>query len=245
MDEKIEKWLSSGIFPQRVLLSGGGDLLSLAIKIAAQLQVVDETKIKTGICADTLVFRDEGDSFKIGDREQPEKESVRGLIRWSSQKPIRPYRIVILENFERLSREAPHSILKILEEPPERVIFLFTTKNHHQIIDTIISRMTVCRLAHEFEDFLVQETVQKFFQKDDLVWKFKQIEQVVDTSKKEKDKSIIWNFLNDLILHARFFEAYQSHLELLLETQQMLLGNINARLCLERLAIKIARKGAK
>lgn len=241
MNSKIEKWLSKDFFPQRVLLSGNGNLISTAIEIAAKIQKSSVSSIESGICADTLIFRDEGISFKMGDKNNPPKESVRGLIKWISQKPIMPYRIIVLENFERLSREAPHAILKILEEPPPQAIFLFTTQNHHRIMATILSRMTVVREPSFFEDFEISDEIKMFFQGKNLIWKFKKIEKLIEKSKKEKDRSLIHTFVNDLIIHARFFESYQKHLELLLETQKNLSGNINAKLCLEKIALKMTK----
>ena len=241
MHPKIEKWLSNEVFPQRILLSGKGDLVTEAIMLAGQLQGVSTSKIEAGICSDVSVFRDMGESFKIGDRQNPAKDSIRGLIKWTVQKPLLKHRIVILENFERLSRDAPHAILKVLEEPPEKAIFIFTTQNHHRIMETILSRMTVVRMPSNFKDFEISDEVKQFFQSPNLIWKFKKIEDLIQQSKKEKDKSIITDFVEDCIIHARFFETYQKHLEKLLEAQTMLAQNINSRLCLEHLVMNIKR----
>ena len=142
--QKIQKWLDAGVCPQRVLLSGGGNNLETALAMAAQLQGVSAEKISSGIHSDTVVFRDLGKSFKIDWSEsakrdgQGEYENVRGLIRWAHQKPSEgKYRIAILENFERVTRDAPHGLLKLIEEPPSQTIFLFTTRNHHQLLDLL------------------------------------------------------------------------------------------------------------
>ncbi|MCK5460842.1 hypothetical protein KAI58_02565 [Candidatus Gracilibacteria bacterium] len=241
LPQKIEKWISNEFFPQRVLLSGKKGLVDTAIKIAAQLQKTTVEKIHSGIATDTFLFKDDGTSVKIGNKDHPEKNSVRGIIKWISQKPVSLHRIIILENFERMSRDAPHAILKILEEPPSQAIFIFTTQNHHQMLETILSRMTVLRIGHDFEDFEIAEDVKSFFQSKNLIWKFKKIKQLDKESKKEKDKSIILNFMNDLLIHARFFEQYQKHLEILFETQKALMGNVNTKLILECLALKLTK----
>jgi len=59
---KIEKWLSSSVFPQRVMLSGMGDNIAIALEIAARLQGVDQEMISKGLHADTTIFRDKGKS---------------------------------------------------------------------------------------------------------------------------------------------------------------------------------------
>jgi len=202
------------------------------------LQGGDRTKILMGICPDTLVLRNDG-TLKIGDKDKPEKTSVRGLIRWVMKKPVKAHRIVIIEDFERTGRDANHALLKILEEPPPQAVLLFSTKNHHQILDTILSRMTVVRVPHDFEDFVIDEDVKNFFQSSNLIWKFRKISDLDKESKKQKDKKIITNFVEQLIIHARFFTQYQKYLDSLFEVQKALAGNQNVKLVLERFAIGI------
>ncbi len=238
MLSKIQKWLDSEFFPQRVLFSGG-DLDSL-IEIASELQETDKTKIITGICADTLVLQNDG-ALKIGDKDQPEKKSVRGMIKWITQTPVKKYRIIILEDFERVGREANHALLKVLEEPPPQAIFLFSTKNHHQILDTILSRMTVIRASYDFEDFMIDEDIKNFLQSSNLIWKFKKISDLDKEAKKNKDKKNIIDFIDKLIIHARFFAQYQKYLDLIFEVQSALNKNQNTKLVLERFALKITK----
>lgn len=58
---------------------------------------------------------------------------------------IRPvqgkYKIFILDEVHMLSTAAWNSMLKILEEPPEYVIFLFATTDPQKILPTILSRV--------------------------------------------------------------------------------------------------------
>jgi len=242
--QQIDKWIASEVFPQRVLLSGGAEAMEIALETASQLQEVSREKIEKGIHLDTIVFRDKGKSFKINwsDRakkdDQGEYENVLGIIRWAHQKPNEgKYRIVILENFERLSNVAPHALLKLIEEPPANAIFLFTTRNHHQLLDTIISRMTVIRLPREESDFEISEEIQSFFDSKNLIGKF----QTKDNKNKKIDRSVFFEFLETCILHARFFDKYRKFLPILFETYQAISQNQNTRFTLERLAVKITR----
>ncbi|MCF7812039.1 hypothetical protein K9M59_00300 [Candidatus Gracilibacteria bacterium] len=247
---QIQKWLKSDNFPQRVLLSGGNIGKEIALEIAAQLQKTTPEKIKKGIYSDVLFFPDTGKSFKIDwsdaakKDEQSEYENVRGLIRWSHQKPNEgTYRIVILENIERLSRESPHALLKLIEEPPLKTIFLFTTRNHHQLLETVLSRVTIVRLPTQDKDFEVSEDIKNFFEGKSLIPKFQKIDELDKASKDNKDKKIdrrvFLSFLEDLIRYIRLFRKYQEHMGILFETHQAIGQNINPRLCLERLAVKI------
>jgi len=247
---KIQKWLDAKVFPQRVILSGGSNSLDIALDIAKQLQQTELNKIEQGIHSDTLVFQDSGKSFKIDWSDtakkdgQGEYENVRGMIRWAYQKPSEgKYRIVILENFERVSNVAPHALLKLIEEPPINAIFIFTTRNHHQLLDTIISRMTVVRLPKGEEDFVISDEIQEFLEGKNLIKKFQTIEELNKSSRdnvnKKIDRTVFFDFLEDTICHARFFERHHSHLDLLFETYSAISQNINPRFALERLAVKI------
>ena len=50
------------------------------------------------------------------------------------------YKIYIIDEVHMLSTSAFNALLKTLEEPPERVIFLFATTEPHKILPTILSR---------------------------------------------------------------------------------------------------------
>ncbi|HXK77589.1 MAG TPA: DNA polymerase III subunit gamma/tau [Oscillospiraceae bacterium] len=50
------------------------------------------------------------------------------------------YRVYILDEAHMLTREAANALLKILEEPPEHVIFILATTEPHKLPATIVSR---------------------------------------------------------------------------------------------------------
>ncbi len=50
------------------------------------------------------------------------------------------YNIIIISNVEKMGKEANNAFLKLLEEPPERVLFFLTTDNIDALLPTIISR---------------------------------------------------------------------------------------------------------
>lgn len=49
-------------------------------------------------------------------------------------------RVVIIRDAHYMTREAQNALLKILEEPPDRVFFILTTANEDKLLPTIISR---------------------------------------------------------------------------------------------------------
>lgn len=55
------------------------------------------------------------------------------------------YKIYILDEAHGLSKNSNNALLKILEEPPTHVIFIFCTTDPHKMLDTILSR---CQIIH-------------------------------------------------------------------------------------------------
>lgn len=51
------------------------------------------------------------------------------------------YKIVLIKNIERFTKEASNTFLKTLEEPPTKTIFLMTTSEEYSILPTIFSRV--------------------------------------------------------------------------------------------------------
>lgn len=69
-------------------------------------------------------------------------DDVRDIIEESKNKPFDcKYKIFILDECHMLSQSANNALLKILEEPPEWVIFIFCTTDPQKVIGTIHSRV--------------------------------------------------------------------------------------------------------
>lgn len=56
------------------------------------------------------------------------------------------YKIMIIWMIEKLFHSAAPKLLKILEEPPEKTLFLLVSDNHHLVLDTIMSRVQLLKL---------------------------------------------------------------------------------------------------
>lgn len=68
-------------------------------------------------------------------------ESIRSLRDEAVFTPaVAKYRVYIIDEVHMLSASAFNALLKILEEPPEHVIFVLATTEVHKILPTIISR---------------------------------------------------------------------------------------------------------
>lgn len=69
-------------------------------------------------------------------------DDVRAIIEDCKTRPYKgKYKVFLLDEVHMLSTQAWNAMLKILEEPPEYVIFLFCTTDPQKILPTILSRV--------------------------------------------------------------------------------------------------------
>ena len=110
--------------------------------------------IRKEIHPDIIIIRDDGSSIKIDD--------IRKLIRTTNLTHQGKYRIVIIENIERMPIEAQNSFLKTLEEPPGKTIFLLTTSQVDSVLLTIQSRVRHYNFSTIDENILKKYLKEKF-----------------------------------------------------------------------------------
>ena len=63
---------------------------------------------------------------------------LREMVRYAPA--VSRYKVVILDEAHQLTDEASNALLKTLEEPPERVVFILATTRADELVDTIKSR---------------------------------------------------------------------------------------------------------
>ena len=83
-------------------------------------------------------------------------DDVRQLIESAKSAPLAGgHKIYIIDEVHMLSKAAMNALLKILEEPPEYLIFLLATTNPEKLIPTVLSRLTkLPLLAHTPADIV-------------------------------------------------------------------------------------------
>jgi len=81
------------------------------------------------------------------------KEAVENLVRRMNRKPTESeYKVYVIEAFEKLTPQAENSVLKFLEEPPEKTIAILLTIDKSSILPTIHSRSQHIHIKGEKED---------------------------------------------------------------------------------------------
>jgi DNA polymerase-3 subunit delta' len=83
------------------------------------------------------------------------KEDVEQLVRVMHKKPTESeYKVYVIEAFEKLTPQAENSLLKFLEEPPEKTIAILLTIDKSSILPTIHSRAQHVFIKGESKDRL-------------------------------------------------------------------------------------------
>ena len=72
------------------------------------------------------------------------------------------FKVVIIWMVEKLYHSAAPKLLKILEEPPEKTLFILITENTDQIIKTILSRAQLVKIPRISDDDLKKALLENF-----------------------------------------------------------------------------------
>ena len=96
-------------------------------------------------------------------------ENIREIIEGAKYNPVSArFKIYIIDEVHMLSKAAFNALLKTLEEPPERVKFIFATTEIRKVPVTIVSRCQRFDLKR-IEEKPLAEYLQKIAQKEDRV----------------------------------------------------------------------------
>lgn len=106
------------------------------------------------------------DMYEIDAASHNGVDEIRALREGASTLPLEsPYRVYVLDEVHMLSKGAFNALLKILEEPPQHVIFILATTDIHKVPETILSRCEVYTLARPTREILA-ETVKRICKKE-------------------------------------------------------------------------------
>lgn len=162
--EQLEKEISTKNITHAYLFSGPKDVGSFRIirMFANILQCPnnfcrtckDCKLIQKDTHPDVIVLKDNGETIKIDD--------VRDLIHKTNLTSQGLYRIVLIENIERMPIEAQNSFLKTLEEPAGKTIFIMTSSRVDQVLSTIKSRVRRYFLFN-VEDSVLRNSLKQQF----------------------------------------------------------------------------------
>lgn len=111
-------------------------------------------QLKSDNHSDFNIIEPEGNSIKI--------EQIRTLQKQVLEKPITSkYKVYIIDDADKMTKESQNCLLKTLEEPPSNTIFILIGKNENDFLVTIQSR---CMIIHF--DTIEDEKLEQFLMKE-------------------------------------------------------------------------------
>ncbi len=161
----VKEYLNKSIEQNNILHSylflgteGIGKLL-IAKEFARKILCLENTKDETCTCKsctcfnsqnhpDFHVINENGDNIKI--------ETIREITEKVIEKPIISNRkVYIINDCEKMTKEAQNCLLKTLEEPPEFITIILISSNENIILNTIKSRCMTVKFKNIENDKLV------------------------------------------------------------------------------------------
>ncbi len=148
--DRLSKLIESGRFPHALIIEGeeGIGKKTLAKDIACALVCRGNDK-PCGECAQCkkaigAIHPDISEYIPAGTANSFHVDTVRNIINDAYIQPNEAdYKIYILANAHCMNQNAQNALLKILEEPPEYVVFILTTNSKSALLSTVLSR-SVC-----------------------------------------------------------------------------------------------------
>ncbi len=84
-------------------------------------------------------------------------DEIRKIRDAASYRPVMGrYKVYIIDEFHMLTREAFNALLKTLEEPPERVVFILATTNLEKVPETVLSRCQIFNFRAYSDEEIVE-----------------------------------------------------------------------------------------
>lgn len=82
---------------------------------------------------------------------------AREIIEWLNKSWVSGFKIVLLENIDRMTKDAANALLKTFEETHKKNLIIWTIENKSQIIETVISRAFLIKFIEpKFEESVDQ-----------------------------------------------------------------------------------------
>ena len=136
--EGIGKLLIAKAFAKKILCQNNGEM---------------SCKCKSCLCfdgqnhPDFFVVNEQGESIKI--------EQIRNITEKVIEKPIiSTKKVYIINDCEKMTKEAQNCLLKTLEEPPEFAVLILISSNENLLLNTIKSRCMSIKFNHISDEAL-------------------------------------------------------------------------------------------
>lgn len=109
----------------------------------AQALLCGEDPSGCGVCGSCLrVEKNQSEGLRIvaPEKNQIKIEQSRDILQFLNLQSLTPYRVIIIDGAESLNPQAANALLKVLEEPPARTVFILIAPTPRHVLATIRSR---------------------------------------------------------------------------------------------------------
>lgn len=115
------------------------------------------------------------------------------------------YRVFLIWMPEKMNLQTSNRLLKILEEPPKRTVFLLVSERPNSLLPTIISRTQITKI----KDFSLTDTIEFFEKKGLSIKKIKQLRDLTESDFGKMNQLIV-----DEVNTDNFFVDFSSWMRL-------------------------------
>ncbi|MFH1088473.1 MAG: AAA family ATPase [Patescibacteria group bacterium] len=106
---------------------------------------------------DTMIFDDILNKNSVTGEDNQWKKSTDDFIHFMHLSPaVSNIKVGIIEDIDRFSVGALNSLLKTIEEPPTKTVFILTAQEISNVLPTIISRVQLIRLGYLSDQHITQ-----------------------------------------------------------------------------------------
>lgn len=157
LKDTVMSWLGRTYRPQTILLKGttGGGKTTMARLIAKEYLCEDRDNLG-GACGQCATCQSIDDYIATGKTDDlmglkevdASRDSGIGAINAILEEAQYPsfdgsWKIYIFDECHRISIPAQNSLLKLTEEPPEKVLFIFCTTDPEKMLETLLNRCSI------------------------------------------------------------------------------------------------------
>ncbi len=129
----------------------GSGRSTAAKAFAAALECSNPEEAGCGVCEECRAVRKGTHpdvTIMATDLVQVTIAEIKELVQAAYQRPVRgSWRIIIVEDYDRLTEASSNTLLKALEEPPERTVWMLCAPSASAVIPTVRSRCRLVQLA--------------------------------------------------------------------------------------------------
>lgn len=166
----VKNFISSRRIPHAMLIEGENNTANLDLALyIADSAVCSGSPPPCGVCKDCHLA-------KVGSHPDITRISALDGKKFLSVSQIRElradafvkahqatHRVFIIEDAHRMNEQAQNALLKVLEEPPQSVVFILLVPSKTMLLDTIISRCVLLSLLEsKSDDNKYVETANEF-----------------------------------------------------------------------------------